>query len=237
MKRNKTLLILLGGIILGACNLPFSGSTAKPSISPNALTPALTEGTPTGPSSTPQSILTKPVSALLKLNDNTNCRAGPGTNYEKITVIPEGASVSVLARSTEGTHFLVDPPDNIASCWVLAELGTFSGEIASVPQATSSADENAGAPARPSSLYYTYECSYGAPQGVTTTLSWGDKANNENGYRVYRDGELIIELPANSSQYADETNLGVGDTLTYSVEAFNDAGISPQQTISFSCSG
>jgi len=216
--------------------MPISGNSANPSVSPTALTPGMTEGTSSAPSSTPQSILTKPVSASLKLNDDTNCRAGPGTDYEKVTVVPEGASVPVLARSTEGTHFLVDPPDNIASCWVLAELGTFSGEIATVPQATSSAGENAGAPARPGSLFYNYECSYGAPQVVTATLSWGDTANNENGYRVYRDGALIIELPANSSQYADETTLDVGDTLTYSVEAFNDAGASPQRIISFGCS-
>jgi len=236
MKSNQLLVILLGGVILGACNLPIPGNPDESSISPTASTPGTNEAVPQAPSSTPLSILTKPVSASLKLNDNTNCRAGPGTNFEKITVIPEGTTVAIQARSIEGTHYLVDPPDNTGSCWVLAELGTFSGEIATIPQATSSAGENAGAPARPSSLFYNYQCSYGAPQDVTTTLSWGDTANNENGYRVYRFGALIIELPANSTQYTDETTLNVGDTITYGVEAFNDAGVSAQRIISFSCS-
>jgi hypothetical protein len=236
MKLNMVLILLLGGMILGACNLPISGNPVQPVISPSALIPGTSQTTSQATTSTPLSILTKPANASLILNDNTNCRAGPGTDYEKLTVVPEGASVAVLARSTEGTHFLVDPPDNITSCWVLAELGTFSGEIATVPQATSSAGENAGAPARPSSLFYNYQCSFGAPQDVTTTLSWGDTANNENGYRVYRYGVLIIELPANSTAYTDETSLDVGDSLTYSVEAFNDAGSSAQRIISFSCS-
>jgi len=234
MVRGKIIQILLAGITLTACNLPGTATTIP--ISTSAAETVQAEMTSQVSTETPVSILTKPSEASLTLNDNSNCRSGPGTNFEKVTVIPEGSSVPILARSSEGTHYLVDPPDNAASCWVLGELGIVSGDLATVPQATASVSPNAGAPTRPSSFFYNYECSFGSPQAVTTTLTWGDAANNENGYRVYRYDFLIIELPPNSTSYVDETTVAVGDGLTYGIEAFNDAGVSTRTTISFSCS-
>jgi hypothetical protein len=233
MKTKLLSFIVVAGILLPACNIPETSSNQSVSTAA-ALT---MQAALTSPVSTPSavSIVTKPSSAILTLTDNTNCRAGQGTSFERLTVIPEGTSVLILARSSDGKYWLVKPPEAADFCWVLGELGTVSGDTAGVPQATSAAGENSAAPAKPGNLFYQYECTFGSPQPVTTTLTWSDVANNENGYRVSRNGVLIIELPANSTQYVDHTSLAIGGGLSYCVEAFNDAGSSSRCTQNFSC--
>jgi hypothetical protein len=53
-------------------------------------------------------------------------------------------------------------------------------------------------------------------------LSWVDASDNEDGYRIYRNSELIQELPANAATFLDAVP-GVGK-YTYAVVAFNVAG-------------
>ncbi len=61
------------------------------------------------------------------------------------------------------------------------------------------------------------------------TLSWLDQADNETGYRVYRNGTLIATLGANSTSYVDDPPFG--GPYTYAVEAFNEGGASSQVTV------
>jgi len=61
------------------------------------------------------------------------------------------------------------------------------------------------------------------------TLSWLDRADNETGYRVYRNGTLIATLSANTTSYVD--NPPFGGPYTYTVEAFNAGGASAQVTV------
>lgn len=63
----------------------------------------------------------------------------------------------------------------------------------------------------------------------SVTISWGDQADNEDGYRVYREGQLIGTVPANSTSYTD--NPPYGGPYTYGVEAFNSAGASNRPTV------
>lgn len=53
-------------------------------------------------------------------------------------------------------------------------------------------------------------------------LSWVDAADNEVGYRIYRNSELIVELPANTDTFLDAVP-GVGK-YAYAVVAFSEAG-------------
>jgi hypothetical protein len=77
---------------------------------------------------------------------------------------------------------------------------------------------------RPGALAYTYDCTSGA---VRVSLSWSDAAQNEDGYRIYRDGTRVADLASDSTSYS-ETVPGSG-TYAYTVAAFNAAGESPSQ--------
>lgn len=63
----------------------------------------------------------------------------------------------------------------------------------------------------------------------TVTIAWADAADNEDGYRVYREGELIVEVGPNAESYQDEPP-GSGP-YTYAVEAYNSSGSSQQVTV------
>ncbi len=54
-------------------------------------------------------------------------------------------------------------------------------------------------------------------------LTWNDNSENESGFRVYRNGELIEELNSNTTSYVD-TGLTGGKDYTYRVSSFNEAG-------------
>jgi uncharacterized protein YraI len=63
----------------------------------------------------------------------------------------------------------------------------------------------------------------------SVTLWWMDVANNEDGYRVFRDGQLLATLGKNSTGYKDYPP-GSGP-YTYGVEAYNVAGTSSRPTV------
>jgi hypothetical protein len=50
-----------------------------------------------------------------------------------------------------------------------------------------------------------------------------DAARNEDGYRIYRDSRMLVQLPANTDSVLDAI-LGGGGNHAYTVVAFNVAG-------------
>ncbi len=55
------------------------------------------------------------------------------------------------------------------------------------------------------------------------SLQWSDNSNNEDGFRIYRDGSIISTVQASSTNFRD-ANLEVGKQYRYLVRAFNEAG-------------
>ncbi|HEX9798067.1 MAG TPA: CSLREA domain-containing protein [Anaerolineales bacterium] len=62
-------------------------------------------------------------------------------------------------------------------------------------------------------------------------LNWVDNADNEDGFRVYRNGQLLATLGSNVDKYTDGNAPATGSPVTYGVEAFNDAGASSRPTV------
>ncbi len=54
-------------------------------------------------------------------------------------------------------------------------------------------------------------------------LTWSDNSNNETGFKIYRDNELVATVPANTTTYTD-TGLIKGKTYYYEVRATNSKG-------------
>lgn len=72
---------------------------------------------------------------------------------------------------------------------------------------------------------------------TSVTLTWQDNANNETGYRVSRqlasnNSQLVATLQANSTTFTD-TGLSSGSPYEYVVAAFNLAGPSAGDAVSF----
>lgn len=73
--------------------------------------------------------------------------------------------------------------------------------------------------AAPGDLRYAYDCTGGI---VRISLTWQDRANGEDGYRIYRDGAKLADLPAAATVY-DDIAPAPGSYL-YTVAAFNASG-------------
>jgi len=65
---------------------------------------------------------------------------------------------------------------------------------------------------------------------TTVTLRWKDTSNNEKGFKIYRNGKYIKSVPAGTTSFTD-TGLKTGTTYTYTIKAYNDAGVSSSVSI------
>jgi hypothetical protein len=74
-------------------------------------------------------------------------------------------------------------------------------------------------PARPVQLTYKTNCADGM---MTIRLFWVDAANNEDGFRIYRNSKMLVQLPANTDTVLDAVT-GAGK-YNYTVVAFNSSG-------------
>jgi hypothetical protein len=80
---------------------------------------------------------------------------------------------------------------------------------------------------------WTFFCNSSGQTDIT--LNWNDRANNETGYRILRNGEIAAELPANSTSYAETITLYSGQSVGYQIQAYNLIGQSKSSVASMTC--
>ena len=178
------------------------------------------------PTSTPT--FSKP---LLYINDNTQCRTGTSSNFQAVAALSRGVTVELIGKDTSQSAWLIHAPNNAGICWVLAGDGSPSGDYESLPEVTPQPSTQKP-PGTPVFVSWNYYCTYsnGVLYNATVNLSWIDPANDANGFRVYRHGTQIADLPAKTTSIIDTVEVVTGTDLSYGVAAYNDAGLSPQQT-------
>jgi uncharacterized protein YraI len=190
---------------------------------PQNTAPAVT--TTVSASSTPS-----PGQAMLTVEDVTNCRSGPGADYERITQIQAGQQVNIVGSYP--SYWLVQTEAGI--CWIAMEFSTPTGDVAGVPTISGAPTPLAGAPKSPSLQRYDYFCNSQTNQ-VDLSLRWTDKSANESGYRIYINDKVFVELPADSAKYDLSFDMEAGETASFKIEAFNQAGAASTSAISISC--
>jgi len=83
------------------------------------------------PPAPPPSGSTAPV---ISASVDTNCRVGPGPEYEKVGYLGKGQQAAALGKEPSGNWWLIANPQNPAqTCWVWTSTTTLSGDPASVP--------------------------------------------------------------------------------------------------------
>ena len=195
-------------------NSPTPSPVASPTITPTYSTPTLT------------------------VLQQTNCREGPGQDYEvTFTYLPK-AKLTILGRYGNEDYWLVKSPESpTGHCWLWGEFVEVSGSYWVVPSVTPPPTATPPLPSAPSALLWNYECTFnGINNDLNVSLTWTDKANNETGYRVFRDGELIADLAAGSTNYSDRVAVNPGQSTVYRIEAYNITGGAGKSTDSISCS-
>lgn len=189
-------------------------------------------GTPMAlPTSLPSEIATaEEGSPSVRLMMNANCRSGPGLVYGVVTSFYQGVVVPIEGRNADSSWWLVRLPTR-NRCWVsnatVEVLGAVDRVALVAAPPTPTPRPALEPPAAPQQLFIASRICTG--QAYSVTLQWFDAAVNEDGYRVYRDGQLVATLGANAAQYVDAPP-GSGP-YTYGVEAYNAGGISSRTLV------
>jgi uncharacterized protein YraI len=186
---------------------------------------------------TPTSTITPTYSVpMLTVNEPTNCRTGPGQSYDLLFTLLPGASVEIVGSYPTNNYWTVKVQGLDEPCWMWGEYATTSGSVWTVPTVVPPPTTTASPPTAPSISSWDYLCGYsGSGPNVTFNLKWTDRSDDESGYRIYRNDQLVTELPPNSTTYSEVIDVEEGQNITYRVEVFNSAGSSSSSTISFSC--
>jgi len=144
-KSNKRVFILIAalGILLCACSQVGQGLSSTDTVEPESALARATD-TPILPSPTNIETLTpsatvEPTSTptqvpQISVDENTNCRSGPGVDYPNKGVLRVGDAAEVIGRSTVPDYWYVTnaqlPEDG---CWLWGEFGQVEGDIEVLP--------------------------------------------------------------------------------------------------------
>ena len=102
-------------------------TVASATAEPPTVTPTVTL-TPQ-PSFTPT-----PEGVWLTVLENTNCRTGPGTIYEWVTLIAAGVQVEAVARNSVNDYYYVKNPNATSGyCWLWSKYSSITGNITILP--------------------------------------------------------------------------------------------------------
>lgn len=83
---------------------------------------------------TPTDFSSTPGIARVYLSENTNCRTGQGTSFEKLTIVLKGEEADAVGVDTSGNYWYIRRPDQPSSfCWLWAEYATPTGPYQSLP--------------------------------------------------------------------------------------------------------
>jgi uncharacterized protein YraI len=172
---------------------------------------------------------------MLTVKEATNCRTGPGTEYGIVFTYLAGTKLEIAGRYADGNFWLVKSDKSpTGTCWMWGEYVEVTGDSAAIsnvtPPPTSVNASNGTPPEAPSIQKWEYTCDNGK---LTFIVIWKDRATDETGYRIIRNGESIVELPANSTTYMD--TLPSNQSLEYYIQVYGPGGSANSSAMNASC--
>jgi len=73
-------------------------------------------------------------SAKVFLSENTNCRTGQGTSFERLTILLKGEEAEAVGIDTSGNYWYIRRPDKLTEfCWLWGGYVTPTGSYESLP--------------------------------------------------------------------------------------------------------
>ena len=256
-QQNKS--VLAGAILILAilaCNMPFEQfpppdemQTAAALTLQAILTPSFTSAAPTPViSATASPRVTRTVTSALSptititstfsvpiatVREPTNCRTGPGEAYEVIFTYLAGKELEIVGRYDPGNFWLVKSSESpTGTCWLWGQFVDVTGSFEAVPSITPPPTATGAPPRQPGIVEYNFFCSGGT---ITFNVTWVDNASDEAGYRIFRNGEPIMELPANSTTFTDEFNVAADQSVEYFIQVHSPAGTANSSIMRVSC--
>jgi len=197
-----------------------------------SLTPNLTPSSVNSPTATGTITPTYSV-PMLTVREQTNCRTGPGLDYEVIFTYLPNKKLEIVGRYDPDNYWLVKSVESAGGvCWLWGEYVDVAGSYWVVSSVTPPPTATKKPLQAPSIQNWNFFCSAGQ---MTITIDWTDRAVDETGYRVFRNGELVAELPANSTTYTDLITLNTGDSAEYYIQVYNATSTANSSLMKVAC--
>ena len=141
------MILALGAL---ACNLP-SNTATQPADLSSAMTLAVqtiqaaTQASPTSvPANTAPPAAT-PSTTTVTVSSMTNCRTGPGPNYDLVLVFQPGATAEVVGKYTASNYWIIKTPTG-GTCWLWGAYATVQGNVDALAEIAPPAPSVADAP-------------------------------------------------------------------------------------------
>jgi hypothetical protein len=200
----------------------------------SAVTPVITAATTTIATKGVTATITPTYSTpMLTVLEQTNCREGPGQDYQVIFTYLAKKQLEIAGRYDPTNYWLVKSPDSrTGTCWLWGEYVELSGSYWVVPTVTPPPTATIAPPQAPSIEDWHFDCSGGA---MNFSLKWADRATNETGYRIFRDGEAVVELPANSISFTESIPFEAGQEIVYYLQVFGPSGTANSSLMKLTC--
>lgn len=217
-----TLQVILTPSVTSTASTPVITTTS----SPRATQTSSTAGSPT--------TITPTYSVpMLTVQESTNCRTGPGEEYEVIFTYLTGKELEIVGRYDPGNFWLVKSNESPnGTCWLWGEFVEVTGSYWAVSSVTPPPTATSAPPRGPGIIEWNFSCSDGA---ITFSVTWADNAANETGYRIFRNGEAIVELPADSTTYTDVYNLPADQNVEYYIQVYSSTGSASSSIMRMRC--
>ena len=171
---------------------------------------------------------------MLTLREQTNCRAGPGQDYDVLFTYLQGVRLEIVGNYPQENYWLVKSTDSATGvCWLWGEYADVTGSYWVVASVTPPPTATLPAP-KPPSVEWEFNCNFATSQ-MDVSFTWIDYATNETGYRLIRNNQPVIELPANTTAYQDIYTFVAGERVIYQIEVYNVTGFTRSAVISITC--
>ena len=171
---------------------------------------------------------------MLTVLEQTNCREGPGQDYPINFTYLANVELEIIGRYEPTNFWLVKAPESRSgTCWLWGEYVELSGSYWVVPSVTPPATATIAPPPAASLQNWVYDCSGGQ---MTITIEWEDRATDEIGYRILRNGEPAMDLAPNTQEFTESIALtDETDEFEYQIQVFGPGGTANTYVAKFSC--
>jgi hypothetical protein len=209
----------------------FASPTSTSAITKTAR-PLLTQTLSTV--SSPEVTITPTYSVpMLTVQQSTNCRTGPGEDYDVIFTYLTGKQLEIVGRYDPGNFWLVKSSESPAgTCWLWGQYVEVVGSFWTVASVTPPATATSAPPRGPGIVKWEFFCSGGT---LTFNVTWADNAKDETGYRVFRNGAQAAELPADSTNYTDTFAVSGDQSLEYYIQVYSPVGTANSSVMRMKC--
>lgn len=214
--------------VQAAMSTPTSTATNSASATPRPRTPSATSSSDETTTITPTYSV-----PVLTVRESTNCRTGPGEEYEVVVTYLTGKELEITGRYDPGNFWLVKSSESpTGTCWLWGEFVDLDGSYWAVASVTPPPTATARPPRAPGLVNWEFFCSDGT---LNYSVIWVDNTNDETGFRIFRNGELIVELPPDTTTYTDRYVVSANQRVEYYIQVHSPAGTANSSPMPMSC--